>query len=155
MKPLCKMAAATAVAFAVAVPAAADTLKAEGGSAAGLAALVPQLLSKYAAEDHEIRVNVDQTLTRAALKVATGSIDMAATPAGAYDKMKKGVGPYKKLKEQAVEASGNIRALFAFLGGHYHPMTYADSGITEWTDIKGKRVFVARRQGPPRGSRSK
>lgn len=126
----------------------AETLKAEGGSAAGLSALVPQLLSKYAADDHEIRVNVDQTLTRAALKVATGAIDVASTPAGAYDKMIKGVGPYKKLADEAVEASGNIRALFSFLGGHYHPLTYVDSGIESWEDIKGKRVFV----GPPAGS---
>lgn len=141
------IAAATIVAL-TATSGVAEVLKAEGGSAAGLSALVPQLLSKYAAENHEVRVNVDQTLTRAALKVATGAIDIASTPAGAYAKMTKGVGPYKKLKEQAIEASGEMRALFSFLGGHYHPMTYADSGIESWDDIKGKRVFV----GPPAGS---
>ena len=139
---------AASMTLAAAAPSFAETLKAEGGSAAGLSALVPQLLSKYAADNHEIRVNVDQTLTRAALKVATGAIDVASTPAGAYAKMKKGFGPYKKLKEEAVEASGDIRALFSFLGGHYHPLTYAGSGIEKWEDIKGKRVFV----GPPAGS---
>lgn len=129
-------------------PAMSATLKAEGGSAAGLSALVPQLLSKYAADDHEIRVNVDQTLTRAALKVTTGAIDIASTPAGAYAKMKKGAGPYKKMKDKAIDASGNMRALFSFLGGHVHPITYADSGIESWEDLRGKRVFV----GPPAGS---
>lgn len=126
----------------------AETLKAEGGSAAGLSALVPQLLSKYTADKHEIRVNVDQTLTRAALKAATGAIDIAITPAGAYDKMLKGTGPYKKLGEDAVQASANMRALFSFLGGHVHPLTYEDSGIETWEDLRGKRVFV----GPPAGS---
>ncbi|MEO0917946.1 MAG: TAXI family TRAP transporter solute-binding subunit [Pseudomonadota bacterium] len=126
----------------------AETLRAEGGSAAGLAALVPQLLSKYTAADHEIRVNVDQTLTRSALKVATGAIDLASVPAGAFAKMTTGTGPYRQMSDEAIAASGEIRSLFSFIGGHYHPMTYVDSGIEAWDDIKGKRVFV----GPPAGS---
>lgn len=126
----------------------AETLKAEGGSAAGLSALVPQLMSKYAADKHEIRVNVDQTLTRSALKAASGAVDIAITPAGAYDKMIKGAGPYKKLADQAVAAADNMRALFSFLGGHVHVLTYEDSGVESWDDLRGKRVFV----GPPAGS---
>ncbi len=132
----------------VASPVLAETLKAEGGSAAGLSALVPQLLSKYSADDHEVRVNVDQTLTRSALKVATGAIDLASTPAGAFHKMTLGKGPYKKLGDKAVTASADIRSLFAFLGGHVHALTYADSGIEGWDDLRGKRIFV----GPPAGS---
>ena len=118
------------------------TLKAEGGSAAGLSALVPQLLSKYAADDHEIRVNVDQTLTRAALKVTTGAIDIASTPAGAYAKMKKGAGPYKKMKEEAKAASGNACA-FLFLGRHVHPITYQDSGIESWKICAASAYLLA------------
>lgn len=149
MKSIRTVFAATTLAVAAtAAPLFAETLKAEGGSAAGLSALVPQLMSKYSADEHEVRVNVDQTLTRSALKAATGAIDIAITPAGAYDKMSKGTGPYKKLKEQAVEASGNMRALFSFLGGHVHAITYEDSGIETWEDLRGKRVFV----GPPAGS---
>lgn len=129
-------------------PAFAETLKAEGGSAAGLSALIPQLLSKYAADNHEIRVNVDQTLTRATLKVATGAIDLASTPAGAYSKMTKGKGPYKDLGEEAIAASANINSLFSFAGGHVHPLVHDDSGIETWEDIRGKRVFI----GPPAGS---
>ncbi len=151
MKPFnILLAVATAATLGSAAPAAGETLKAEGGSAAGLSALVPQLLSKYAADDHEIRVNVDQTLTRSALKVATGAIDLASTPAGAFHRMTKGVGPFKQMGESAVEASGNIRSLFSFLGGHIHPLTYADSGVEDWEDLRGKRVFV----GPPAGSAS-
>ena len=62
--------------------------------------------------------------------------------------MTQGKGPYKKLGEEAVEGSKNIRSLFAFLGGHVHVITYADSGIESWEDLRGKRVFV----GPPAGS---
>lgn len=148
MKTLRMVAVAAALFAAPLTFANADTLKAEGGSAAGLSALVPQLLSKYAANDHEIRVNVDQTLTRSALKVATGAIDLASTPAGAFARMKVGKGPYKDLGQEAIDASGNIRSLFSFLGGHVHVITYADSGIESWEDIRGKRVFV----GPPAGS---
>ena len=57
---------AAAILSATAIgPAMSATLKVRRWAAAGLSALVPQLLSKYAADDHEIRVNVDQTLTRA------------------------------------------------------------------------------------------
>lgn len=149
MKRLFSVCALTA-AMALSGPALAQTtLKAEGGSAAGLTALVPQLISKYAAEaGYEVRVNVDQTLTRATLKVATGAIDLSSVPAGAFHAMKRGVGPYKQMGDQAVEASANVRALFAFLGGHIHAITAADSGIESFSDIAGKRVFV----GPPAGS---
>lgn len=136
------------VALGSTVTATAETLKAEGGSAAGLTALVPQLLSKYAADDHEIRVNVNQTLTRSALKVASGAIDLASTPAGAFARMKAGKGPYKDLGQDAIDASRSIRSLFSFLGGHVHVITYADSGVESWDDLRGKRVFV----GPPAGS---
>lgn len=148
MKSLKYLIAASLLSATTIAPAIADTLKAEGGSAAGLSALVPQLLSKYANDKYEIRVNVDQTLTRAALKTATGAIDVASIPAGAYAKMKTGKGPYKKLGDEAVDASKNIRALFSFLGGHIHPMTYADSDIKSFEDVRGKRVFI----GPPAGS---
>ena len=149
MKHIKHIIASTAIAFGLSIASAsAETLKAEGGSAAGLSALVPQLLSKYSADKHEIRVNVDQTLTRAALKVANGAIDLASTPAGAFAKMQIGKGPYKKLGDEAVEASNNICSLFAFLGGHAHVIVRADSGINSWEDIRGKRVFI----GPPAGS---
>lgn len=141
--------ASAVVALVTAVtPAFAETLKAEGGSAAGLSALVPQLLSKYVADSHEVRVNVDQTLTRATLKVATGAIDIASTPAGAFAKMQKGKGPYKKLGDEAIAVSANVRSLFSFLGGHVHVIVDAESDIQSWDDLRGKRIFI----GPPAGS---
>ena len=38
--------------------------------------------------------------------------------------------------------------MFSFLGGHVHPLTYEDSGVSKWDDLRGKRVFV----GPPAGT---
>ena len=149
MKALLRtLSAAALLCAAASAPATADTLKAEGGSAAGLSELVPQLLSKYVADNHEVRVNVDQTLTRATLKVATGTIDIASTPAGAFAKMQVGKGPYKKLADEAIAASKNVRSLFSFLGGHVHVIVDAESDINSWEDIRGKRVFI----GPPAGS---
>ena len=141
--------AAFAASFAVLASGAfAETLRAEGGAAAGLSALVPQLLAAYSDGTHDVRVNVDQTLTRAALKVATGAIDLASVPAGAYHRMTLGTGPYRELGDEAIAASENMRSLFAFAGGHVHPLVHADSGIESWEDIEGMRVFV----GPPAGS---
>ena len=105
-------------------------------------------MSKYVADSHEVRVNVDQTLTRATLKVATGAIDIASTPAGAFAKMEVGKGPYKKLGEEAIAASKNVRSLFSFLGGHVHVIVDAKSDISSWEDLRGKRIFI----GPPAGS---
>ena len=141
--------AAFAVSFAVlASGSVAETLRAEGGSAASLSALVPQLLAAYSDGTHDVRVNVDQTLTRAALKVATGAIDIASVPSGAYHRMTLGSGPYRELGDEAIAASANVRSLFSFAGGHVHPLVHSDSGIESWDDIEGMRVFV----GPPAGA---
>lgn len=127
-------------------------LRGEAGAPSGSTAVIMQLLSKYAAQDSNItvKVNTGQTLTRSLLKLSDAKIEVAITPVGAFSAMTKGKGPYKKLGDKAIEASKNVRSLFAFLGGHFHPITYADSGIKAFKDIKGKTVFV----GPPSGSAS-
>lgn len=130
-----------------------NILRGEAGAASGSTAVVMQLLSKYAAADSNItvKVNTGQTLTRSLLKLSSAKIEVAITPVGAFAAMTKGRGPYKKLGDKAKKASKNVRSLFAFLGGHFHPITYADSGINSFKDIKGKTVFV----GPPSGSASR
>ena len=153
MTKLTKLTLAAALAISVAGTASAETiLRGEAGAASGSTAVVMQLLSKYAATDANItvKVNTGQTLTRSLLKLSADKIEVAITPVGAFSAMTRGAGPYKKLGEKAKVASKNVRSLFAFLGGHFHPITYADSGISEFKDIKGKTVFV----GPPSGSAS-
>jgi len=62
--------------------------------------------------------------------------------------MEVGKGPYKKLGEEAIAASKNVRSLFSFLGGHVHVIVDAKSDISSWEDLRGKRIFI----GPPAGS---
>lgn len=154
MKSLTTLALTAALAATVSTSANSQTiLRGEAGAPAGSTAVIMQLLSKYAAADSKItvKVNTGQTLTRSLLKLASDKIEVAVTPVGAFAAMTKGRGPYKKLGDKAKSASKNVRSLFAFLGGHFHPVTYADSGIKDFKDIKGKTVFV----GPPSGSASR
>ena len=153
MKKLATLTAATGLVLAISTTANTQSiLRGEAGAASGSTAVIMQLLSKYAAADSNItvKVNTGQTLTRSLLKLAAAKIEVAITPVGAFSAMTKGRGPYKKLGDKASKASANVRSLFAFLGGHFHPVTYADSGITKFADIKGRTVFV----GPPSGSAS-
>ena len=154
MKGLATLAVAAGLALGFSATAnSQNILRGEAGAASGSTAVIMQLLSKYAASDSKItvKVNTGQTLTRSLLKLAAAKIEVAVTPVGAFAAMTKGRGPYKKLGDKAVAASKNVRSLFAFLGGHFHPITYVDSGIREFADIKGRTVFV----GPPSGSASR
>ena len=130
----------------------AQSLSLEGGGSASLTGIVPQTYAQFAAEEGvPLQVVLGQTLTRSALKVAAGQIDIAVVPPDAYNAMKKGVGPYADLAEQAKDLAPNLRALFGFPGGTFHAIAWADSGIESWDDIKGKRVFI----GPPAGAASR
>lgn len=129
----------------------AQSLSLEGGGAASLTGIVPQTYAQFAAEEGlSLQVVLGQTLTRAALKLAAGRIDMAVVPPNAYRAMQRGVGPYSEQGEQAAELSGNIRALFGFPAGTFHAVTWADSGIETWEDLAGRRVYI----GPPAGAAS-
>ncbi|MEM7289443.1 MAG: TAXI family TRAP transporter solute-binding subunit [Pseudomonadota bacterium] len=129
-----------------------QTLSVEGGGAASLTGIVPQTFAQYASKaDVDVQVVLGQTLTRSALKLAAGKIDMAVVPPPAFGAMKKGVGPYKKQADQAKSLSANVRSLFAFPAGTFHAIVWADSGIENWSDIKDKRVYI----GPPAGAASR
>ena len=129
----------------------AQSLSLEGGGSASLTGIVPQTYAQFAAEEGmSLQVVLGQTLTRAALKLAAGRIDMAVVPPGAYRAMTRGVGPYAETADQAKQLAPNIRALFGFPAGTFHPVVWADSGIEDWGDLAGKRVYI----GPPAGSAS-
>lgn len=129
----------------------AQSLSLEGGGAASLTGIVPQTYAQFAAEEGiNLQVVLGQTLTRSALKLAAGRIDMAVLPPNAYGAMSRGAGPYSEQGEQAKQLAGNVRALFAFPAGTFHAVTWADSGIEGWGDLAGKRVFI----GPPAGAAS-
>lgn len=142
----------TAAGLALSVGAAhAQSLSLEGGGAASLTGIVPQTYAQFAAEEGlGLQVVLGQTLTRSALKLAAGRIDMAVVPPPAFGAMSRGVGPYAENADQAKQLSGDVRALFGFPGGTFHAITWADSGIESWSDLADKRVYI----GPPAGAAS-
>ncbi len=145
------LSAIAAGAFTVAMATAeAKILKAETGTPSGLTTVVPQMMSKFASQDHGInlQVNSGQTLTKASFKTAVGKLDLTVTPPPAFSMMQAGKGPFKKSGDTAMAASQNLRSLFGFVGGYFHAIVWEDSGIKSYADFKGKRVFT----GPPSGS---
>ncbi|MEM9341964.1 MAG: TAXI family TRAP transporter solute-binding subunit [Pseudomonadota bacterium] len=128
-----------------------QSLSLEGGGAASLTGIVPQTYAQFASEEGiDLQVVLGQTLTRSALKLAAGRIDMAVVPPPAFRAMANGVGPYSENADQAKTLSGDVRALFGFPGGTFHAIAWADSGIASWGDLAGKRVYI----GPPAGAAS-
>lgn len=129
----------------------AETLSIEGGGAASLTGIVPQTYAQFTAKNGiDLQVVLGQTLTKSALKLAAGQINIAVVPPPAFRAMSVGKGPYAKNADQAKALSSNIRALFGFPGGTFHTIVWADSGIKDWSDVAGKRVYI----GPPAGAAS-
>lgn len=142
---------AAAAISATASIAQAQSLSLEGGGAASLTGIVPQTYAQFAANENiDLQVVLGQTLTRSALKLAAGRIDVAVVPPPAFGAMSRGVGPYADQGDQAVQLSGNVRALFGFPGGTFHAIAWADSGIESWADLADRRVYI----GPPAGAAS-
>lgn len=149
MNPIIRRLTFAAAAAFLGQMASAETLSLEGAGTASLTGLVPQALATYAAEEGvDLQVVLGQTLTKSALKVAAGQTDMAVAPPIALTAMKEGTGPYAQQGEQAAELHGNLRSLFGHPGGTFHVLAWADSGIEEWADLAGKRVYI----GPPAGA---
>jgi len=151
MKTTVKGFAAALAMTCLATSANAETVSIEGGGSASLTGIVPQTFAQFAPKEGvDLQVVLGQTLTKAALKVAAGKVDLAVVPPPAYAAMTKGVGPYEGQAEMAKKLSQDVRALFGFPGGTLHAITWADLGIESWDDIAGKRVYI----GPPAGAAS-
>lgn len=94
-----------------------------------------------------LQVNQGQTLTRSAIKLGQGRIDIMPFPPVAVPWMRKGIRMYKKNAKVAMAAVKNLRLVNTYVGGVYHHMVWANSNIKTHADLKGKRVFT----GPPAG----
>jgi len=116
------------------------------GSSAYLTMTTMATMINQAQGDLEIKVDATGAATKHMIDLATGKIDICMTSPVIYVLMKNQKAMYQKL-ENAPELSKNLRLLFWFPYGQYHVVTYADAGIKELKDIKGKRVFL----GPPGG----
>ena len=97
-----------------------------------------------------MQVNEGQTLTRSALKLGKGKIDIQPLPPVITPWLRKGIRMYKKAPDVARKAAANIRLIASYGAGVRHYLVWADSGIETFDDLKGKRVFV----GPPVGGAS-
>lgn len=102
-----------------------------------------KIVQKYN-PDIEIQINATGAAPRHALDAANGKTDFLMGAPSLHHLMSKGLAMFKKVKN-AKELSGNLRAVFNYRIGYYQFGVYADSGIKELKDIKGKRVFL----GPP------
>lgn len=96
--------------------------------------------------DVEISVDATGAATKHMVEVAQGKKDLSMTSVTIYKFMTEGSRMYSKLSK-APELSKNLGLITWFPYGAYHTVVYADSGIEELKDIKGKKVFL----GPPGG----
>ncbi|WP_341702147.1 TAXI family TRAP transporter solute-binding subunit [Ferrovibrio sp.] len=96
--------------------------------------------------DMEVQVNATGAATAHALETARGKMDFFMSSPTVQGFMIEGTAMYAKITD-APELSKNLRSVFNFPLGYYHIVVYADSGITNLEQIKGKRVFL----GPPGG----
>jgi TRAP transporter TAXI family solute receptor len=116
------------------------------GSSAYLTMTTMATMINQAQSDLAIKVDATGAATKHMVDLANGKIDMCMTNPVIYSLMKNQKAMYKKL-ENAPKLSKNLQLLFWFPYGQYHVVTYADAGINQLKDIKGKRVFL----GPPGG----
>lgn len=96
-----------------------------------------------------VQINAGQTLTRSALKLGRGQLEFMPFPTIIYFFLEGGRAMYKKkLHQQAIDASKNVRSMWGWPAAFVHPITFRDSGLKTFHDLKGKRVFT----GPPSGA---
>ena len=128
---------------------AAETLKMatiSPGSSAYLTMTTMATMINQAQDEFEIKVDATGAATKHMVDLAQGKIDICMSSPVVYFLMKNQKAMYQKL-ENAPEMAKNLKLLFWFPYGQYHVVTYAEAGIKELKDIKGKRVFL----GPPGG----
>ena len=135
--------------WAAMTPVWAASVSMETATANSVVGLMPQSMAPiWAKNGVDVQLAMGQTLTKSLLKLTDGSLDVAVVPPPAYADLKGGKGPYAKMGEKGVAAAAQVRSLWGFSASSYHPIVWADSGITDWSKIAGKRVYV----GPPAGA---
>lgn len=95
----------------------------------------------------EIQVAAAGKATRHNLEAAKYKVDFYMTSPAVYHFMSRGGAMYKKVKD-AAKLARNLRNIFSYPFGSWHIVTFADSGIKELKDVKGRRIFL----GAPGGT---
>lgn len=97
----------------------------------------------------EVQIQDGQTATASLLNVARGVTDIATIPTAGHALLVNGRGPFQQIGAEAgAQLASQVQALFGMQAGFFQPTVYADSGIQDWEDFRGKRIFV----GPPAGA---
>lgn len=94
----------------------------------------------------EIQVNATGSAAQHMLSAANGDLEFFMHSTILYHHMSQGTAMYANLGN-APELSQRLRGIFNFPVGAWHALTYADSGIETFDDIRGRTVFL----GPPSG----
>ena len=125
-------------------------LRGAAGNAGAASHAIMVIFAKIANRETgvSIQINDGQTLTKTTLALGLDKLDITPTVPAIYKFLTKGTRMYRKVKDRAKTASGNVRGLFGWMANWFHPVVFADRPIKAWADIKGKRVFT----GPPSGA---
>jgi hypothetical protein len=96
----------------------------------------------------EVDITVDATgaATKHGIELAKGKLEFAMSAPTVHFFLKEGKAMYQKVEDHA-ELAEQLKLVMWFPYGQYHYITYADSGIKTFADMKGKKIFF----GPPGG----
>ena len=94
----------------------------------------------------EVQISATGAATQHMLLASEGKMDFFMSAPTGYWLMYKQIGPFKKLTDGPARTR-KLAMIFSYPIGVYHFVVYAESGIKELKDIKGKKVFL----GPPGG----
>lgn len=139
---------ALAASIALAAPAGAEELVRMStlgpGSSPNLVMTTFATLVNQNSDTLDIQVNATGAAPRHAVEAATGRTDLFMYAPIVHSFMQKQRAMFADV-EQAPALSEKVRGIMAFPVGVYHFTTVEGSGIEDWADIEGKRVFL----GPP------
>ncbi|HPE60619.1 MAG TPA: TAXI family TRAP transporter solute-binding subunit [Thiolinea sp.] len=134
----------------LALPVWAAKVSMETATSNSVLGLLPQTMAPYwSRAGVDVELATGQTLTKSLLKIGQDNLDSAVIPPLAYMGLSTGKGAYTRLgAEKGAEMAEHVRALFGFSSSFYHPIVWADSGIENWADLKGRKIYI----GPPAGA---
>lgn len=93
------------------------------------------------------QITTGRPLVRQAVDAAKKDLEFLTTASSVNHFMRNGINMYAKMGD-APELFQNLRMILNYPLGAYHMVVWADSGIKDMKDLKGKRVFL----GPPGGA---
>ncbi|VFM95738.1 MAG: hypothetical protein BECKG1743D_GA0114223_100522 [Candidatus Kentron sp. G] len=123
-----------------------EVLKAHGGAPDSgeypAMAAMGKLLEKYT--DFRMQIQSGQAATKSMVQLARAKIDFALISGDLVNLMREQKAMYRKLKGSPALAE-RLRGIMAWQSSSAHLLTYADTGIENFSDFKGKKIYT----GPP------